>query len=82
MKDCGGVAGEDNSRVPSGGDGVSSPLEFKTATRSPLPAMGRVDDSTGKAWNTKSLLPRLGTDALAAASAGFLVAPIITIIDR
>jgi hypothetical protein len=25
---------------------------------------------------------RLGTDAIAAASAGFLVAPIITIIDR
>lgn len=35
-----------------------------------------------KQWNTKDLPWRLGSDVAAAASAGALVAPIITIIDR
>ena len=37
---------------------------------------------TAKTWNTKNLLPRLGADLSAAVTAGVLVAPIITIIDR
>lgn len=35
-----------------------------------------------KQWNTKDLPWRLGSDVAAAGSAGALVAPIITIIDR
>ena len=37
---------------------------------------------TEKSWNTKSLIPRLATDAVSAASAAVLVAPLITIIDK
>jgi hypothetical protein len=33
-------------------------------------------------WNTKNLGLRLGSDAVSAASAGALVAPLISVIDR
>lgn len=33
-------------------------------------------------WNTKNLASRLGADAVSAACAGALIAPVITIIDR
>lgn len=33
-------------------------------------------------WNTKNLARRLGVDAMCAATAGGLVAPIITIVDK
>ena len=33
-------------------------------------------------WNTHNLGLRIGSDAIAAATAGLLVAPVITIIDR
>ncbi len=39
-------------------------------------------DDGSKAWNTRNLGLRLGADFAAAASAGVLVAPIITGIDR
>ena len=35
-----------------------------------------------KEWNTKNLGQRLSVDLMAASSAGILVAPIITVIDR
>lgn len=35
-----------------------------------------------KAWNTKNLPSRVCTDAIAAGSAGALVAPLIAMIDR
>jgi hypothetical protein len=44
--------------------------------------MTRIEEAKGKTWNTRGLHLRLGADAVAAASAGVLVAPIITIIDR
>ena len=39
-------------------------------------------DSAETDYNTKNLLPRLATDALSAASAAVMVAPLITIIDK
>lgn len=39
-------------------------------------------NSTETDYNTKNLLPRLATDALSAASAAVMVAPLITIIDK
>ena len=41
-----------------------------------------VDSKSGRKWNTKNLGWRLGADAISAASAAVLVAPIISIIDR
>jgi len=43
------------------------------------PAAG---DKPATKWNTKNLALRLGADAVSAASAAVLVAPIISIIDR
>lgn len=39
-------------------------------------------NTTETNYNTKNLLPRLATDALSAASAAVMVAPLITIIDK
>jgi len=39
-------------------------------------------DDSRKAWNTRALGWRVGADFASAASAGVLVAPIITTIDR
>lgn len=55
----------------------------------PLPTPPSLPIATPKApnmetsqWNTKNLGLRLGADAISAASAAVLVAPIISIIDR
>lgn len=40
------------------------------------------EDATTGQWNTKNLGMRVGADLTAAACAGILVAPIITIIDK
>lgn len=45
-------------------------------------AAATVEDKGGRAWNTRNLGWRVGGDVVAAASAGFLIAPIISIIDR
>ncbi|KAF2113385.1 hypothetical protein BDV96DRAFT_578939 [Lophiotrema nucula] len=49
-----------------------------------LPAvMKKVEEKVdGKGWNTSKLGLRIGADFVAAASAGVLVAPVITMIDR
>jgi hypothetical protein len=70
----------------------SSPsLAISAAAAAPpaTPALMRQPDSApaaaapaAKAWNTKNLGLRLGSDLAGAASAGFLVAPVISIIDR
>jgi len=39
-------------------------------------------EKEARAWNTRNIGWRVGTDVIAAASAGVLVAPVITIIDR
>jgi hypothetical protein len=44
--------------------------------------MATVASPVSTKWNTKDLGLRLGTDLASAASAGFLVAPVISIIDR
>lgn len=54
------------------------PVVLKTA---PAPAMTMPQDAA-RGWNTNKLGLRLGSDALAAAAAGALVAPVITIIDK
>jgi hypothetical protein len=48
----------------------------------PTAVMSSKDASGSKTWNTHKLGLRVGADALAAASAGVLVAPIITMIDK
>jgi hypothetical protein len=82
MKDRGGVAGDAENRALRGDDSIASPLEFRS-TPVPLTTMRSAEEAVKtRAWNTKNLPLRLGTDAIAAATAGFLIAPIITIIDR
>ena len=60
---------------------AEAPLQL-SASSSPMAKMPHVEANKGKVWNTKALGMRVGADAVAAASAGVLVAPIITIIDR
>jgi len=43
---------------------------------------GIISSSGGKEWNTKNLGGRLAVDAACAATAGGLVAPVITMIDK
>jgi hypothetical protein len=52
------------------------------AARAPLALAGKKVEEQKKQWNTKNLGLRLGSDALSAASAAALVAPIISIIDK
>lgn len=47
-----------------------------------LPKVASTRDHAERAWNTNSLGYRLGSDLISALSAGVLVAPIITMIDR
>lgn len=66
------------------GDVAVSPgeaLGWTTPVAKAIPG-AKTTEKEAKAWNTRNLGLRIGTDALAAASAGVLVAPIITIIDR
>lgn len=55
----------------------------------PMPSLSKAPTHTAAPpaspppkWNTKNLLPRLATDAVASASAAVMVAPLITIIDK
>ncbi len=85
MQDRG--AGEPERRATmQGGDDASgaaaSPLPLQTTSAAAVPSMTRAEDAKGRLCNTRGLHLRLGADAVAAASAGVLVAPIITIIDR
>lgn len=41
-----------------------------------------ISDKAKKQWNTKNLSSRLAADAAAAGTAGVLVAPVITMIDK
>lgn len=74
MKERGGAVGE---ATPS----QAEALAWKAPVPKAIPGRS-ASESQAKAWNTRNLGLRIGTDALAAASAGVLVAPIITIIDR
>jgi hypothetical protein len=69
---------------------ISSPLEI-VKSNLPLPSMRTPTTSkdtaanattTPRTWDTSKLGLRIGADALSAASAGTLVAPIITMIDK
>lgn len=46
------------------------------------PSLSPLLDASPRKYNTHRLFSRLGVDVLAAASAGVLVAPIITMIDK
>lgn len=48
----------------------------------PLPEKVEGMQAPKKAWNTKNLGLRLASDAISAASAAALVAPVVSIIDR
>ena len=61
-------------------DGAHKRDPISTATHSlPVPDASWQKPST---WNTRDLPLRVGSDAIAAAASGGLVAPLITIIDR
>lgn len=74
MKERGGAVGD---ATPS----QAEALAWKAPVAKAIPGMN-VSETQAKAWNTRNLGMRIGTDAFSAASAGVLVAPIITIIDR
>jgi hypothetical protein len=64
---------------------IASPVDavaWKAPAGSTISGMAGVEEKTARTWNTRNLGLRVGTDLIAAASAGVLVAPIITIIDR
>lgn len=93
MKDRGGAVGENGVVEVEAVQGrLASPVDVvgwvsPTKVQMPLAtakAVEPVQDTTmkAKAWDTRNLGWRIGADATAAASAGVLVAPIITIIDR
>lgn len=46
------------------------------------PTAAQIKPAMGTAWNTTNLGLRLAADGAAAATAGVLVAPIITVIDK
>jgi hypothetical protein len=92
MKDRGGAVGENGVAEVEAGQGrsIASPVDvvsWVSSAKVPL-APGKVVEPVqemavkAKAWDTRNLGWRIGADAAAAASAGVLVAPIITIIDR
>lgn len=58
---------------------VRPPVELPLSTKEEAAANDTANKGT---WNTKNLGRRIGVDAMAAASAGLLVAPIITMIDK
>lgn len=85
--------GEDHGagvKVPMKEQPISNPLEV-VKSNLPLPSMRTPTTSKGttasasaapRTWNTSKLGLRIGADAFSAASAGSLVAPIITMIDK
>jgi hypothetical protein len=73
MKESGGAVGDDAAS--------SEALGWKTPNT--MPGVRAAEkEKEARAWNTRNLGWRVGTDVVAAASAGVLVAPVITIIDR
>lgn len=74
----GAEAGEAPSAVPSSGQQRISDVKSKVEGLLP----GTAASDAKREWNTKKLGPRVAADAAAAASAGVLVAPLITIIDK
>jgi len=79
MKERGGAVGESEAHSTAT---VREALAWNTPTSGAVPSIVMAEKKEGRAWNTRNLALRIGTDALAAASAGVLVAPIITTIDR
>jgi len=79
MKDRGGAVGEGEAHPSASAVDV---VGWKTPTPAAIPGIKTVEEKGTKAWNTRNLGWRIGADAIAAGSAGLLVAPIITIIDR
>jgi len=70
----------DQTTVPK----VATPSIAIPKPNLPLPTMRKPSTSTETSheWNTSKLGLRIGVDALSAGSAGILVAPIITMIDK
>jgi len=60
---------------------IAAPAEVAKWRPRELPVESMKDDSR-REWNTRALEWRVGADLASAASAGVLVAPIISIIDR
>ena len=58
------------------------PLPLPSSSKSPAMSEKDAPAATKRDWNTSKLGLRIGVDAVSAASAGSLVAPIITMIDR
>jgi hypothetical protein len=75
MKDRGGAGRDGEVGALSGGE------EVAWSAAAPAVAMSTPEVKT-RAWDTRKIGWRIGADVAAAASAGVLVAPIITIIDR
>jgi hypothetical protein len=75
MKERGGAGREGQVGASPASDGVG----WSTAAAT-VPTVA-IEAKT-KAWDTRKIGWRFGADAVAAASAGILVAPIITVIDR
>lgn len=85
MVERGGSAGTELRR--NGSANSTAPMALEEIEKKPLmarasPKLEKVAVGGERAWNTSNLGYRLGSDALAALSAGGLVAPIITVIDR
>ena len=79
--------GEESTRrvVASSRDATASPVSVHVDSWRPSAITSKMEPigkSTAPSWNTRNLGLRLGADFTAAAAAGSLVAPIITIIDR
>lgn len=79
--------GEESTRrvVASSRDATVSPVSVHVDSWRPSAIANKMEPigkSTASSWNTRNLGLKLGADFTAAAAAGALVAPIITIIDR
>jgi hypothetical protein len=59
--------------------GINGPDNPQTSLDKVSPTMDCAKDSS---WNTRHMGLRMGTDAISAASAAVLVAPLITMIDK
>jgi hypothetical protein len=71
------------THIQSAAEAADSPLSLlrKTPT-SQMPSTTPKDAAMPREWNTSKLGLRVGADALAAGTAGALVAPLITMIDK
>jgi hypothetical protein len=78
MKERGGAVGDGEVHAVSN---AGEALVCTAPVGKAIPAI-KATDKEARAWNTRHLGSRIGADALAAASAGVLIAPIISIIDR